>query len=230
MFMGFLLALPGSAFSAGPKTINSCTTISERGIYVLAADLTSTGTCIKIRASDVYLALMGHIISGTSGSAAGTSAIEVVAVTNVTIVGPGGVRNFGSGVNFEGVHASRVSNVTSAGNFMGFNVNADFVTPNPANLSQHNNFVGNVSVGNNQHGFSLNGASNNTFVENNASGNGSIGIYVYAGTGNLIEYNTAISNDSLSNGSFDLDDNNPNCDSDTWANNTFLTANQTCID
>lgn len=49
----------------GPTEIDSCTTITEPGSYVLAADLESeNGTCVEIEADDVVLDGNGHAISG----------------------------------------------------------------------------------------------------------------------------------------------------------------------
>ncbi len=58
-----------------------------------------------------------------------------------------------------------------------------------------------------------------------ASGNGIAGIRLLAGsTGNNVKDNTAQSNNST-----DLVDNNANCDNNTWADNIFNTASQSCI-
>jgi len=58
-----------------------------------------------------------------------------------------------------------------------------------------------------------------------ATGNGIAGIRLLAGsTGNNVKDNTAQSNNST-----DLVDNNANCDNNTWADNIFNTASQSCI-
>ncbi|WP_226012298.1 right-handed parallel beta-helix repeat-containing protein [Halomicrobium salinisoli] len=49
----------------GPTEIDSCTTITEPGSYVLSADLESeNGTCIEVEADDVVLDGNGHAIAG----------------------------------------------------------------------------------------------------------------------------------------------------------------------
>ena len=55
-----------AAQTAGePTRIDSCTTITEPGRYVLTQDIeNATGTCIDIRASDVVLDGNGHTIGG----------------------------------------------------------------------------------------------------------------------------------------------------------------------
>ncbi|MFC4548717.1 MULTISPECIES: Hvo_1808 family surface protein [Halorussus] len=55
-----------TAAAAAPTEITSCTTISEPGRYVLAADLQNrdANTCIRIRASDVVLDGNGHVVDG----------------------------------------------------------------------------------------------------------------------------------------------------------------------
>ena len=66
---------------------------------------------------------------------------------------------------------------------------------------------------------------NATIQSSDASNNTFNGIQVNTGaTSNLIMSNTA-----FGNGSFDLEDNNPACDANTWKSNHFGTANQTCI-
>jgi parallel beta-helix repeat protein len=67
-------------------------------------------------------------------------------------------------------------------------------------------------------------SSKNTVKANSADGN-SFGIaVVFGATGNTIA-----SNEALGNTVFDLFDGNPACDSNSWTNNRFATADQTCI-
>src|SRR5262249_9879245 len=164
---------------------------------------TSTGTCITISASNVSLDLNGHSITGPSGGGDGTSGITSAGQTKLTIKGAGVISNFGRGVDFEGVDGSEVRGVTVSGNFFGFVVNRDFVTPNLSNLSEGNLFRFNTATGNAQHGFTINGGSNNSFLNNVASNNGAAGILLAVGTGNQFRFNTAQGNAG------DLADNNP---------------------
>jgi parallel beta-helix repeat protein len=67
-------------------------------------------------------------------------------------------------------------------------------------------------------------SNSNTVKSNTADGN-LVGIALLSGaTGN-----TVASNEALGNTLFDLFDGNPACDSNTWTNNRFVTANQSCI-
>ncbi|MGA2717315.1 MAG: right-handed parallel beta-helix repeat-containing protein [Bryobacteraceae bacterium] len=105
-------------------------------------------------------------------------------------------------------------------------------------------------------GIGLGGASNaNTVNNNTASGNGpqsvvpaiAAGILIGgAGNGNRVYGNTTdgnifagiqvkstgnsiFGNSSVGNGAYDLEDDNPACDSNLWGGNNFFTANQACI-
>jgi parallel beta-helix repeat protein len=142
--------------------------------------------------------------------------------------------------------------VTSTGNKFGFTVNAAFGANNPSLRSVHNKFNGNTAAGNAGHGFTLNGADQNTFRGNEASGNGLIpqgsGLLLFDATGNIVEGNTfdqntgagvlAVApsgpnntirgNTAQGNETFDLEDDNPGC-ANIWQGNTFDTASQSCI-
>lgn len=91
---------------------------------------------------------------------------------------------------------------------------------------------GNQVKGNTTNGNGLNGilsgggvSTGHSIKDNTASGNGLSGIRLLAGsTGNSVKGNTAQSNNST-----DLVDNNANCDNNTWADNIFNTASQSCI-
>lgn len=68
------------------------------------------------------------------------------------------------------------------------------------------------------------GATGNEIKENKANNNGIVGIGVY-GTDNEIEENEA-----NGNGTYDLYDDNPDCDYNEWDDNDFNTAYPECID
>jgi len=248
LLAGFLLGLPSTSQAAPPVSINSCTTISTHGHYELVADLTSSGTCIKITASHVKLKLNGHTITGPSAATVNSSGIQLVAISHVDIEGPGVITNFGIAVDFEGADFSEVKDVTASGNLFGFNFNRDFVTPNLDDFSNKNVFRGNTSTGNTIAGFTLNGASNNHLINNVGSNNTGNGIFIENGTENQLKENTtngngvagiAIAVDSTgnsvrgntaqSNSFVDLSDDNPSCDNNVWMSNVFNTSSQACI-
>jgi parallel beta-helix repeat protein len=67
---------------------------------------------------------------------------------------------------------------------------------------------------------------NNLIMSNQADANSLRGIVVFPGSGgHVIESNTA-----RGNGLFDLEDDNPDCDANTWRHNNFERASQACID
>jgi parallel beta-helix repeat protein len=70
------------------------------------------------------------------------------------------------------------------------------------------------------------GAHDNLVKSNTVENNGAEGIEVDVGA----TYNTIDHNTSLGNGDDDLEDENFNCDANTWKSNTFGTKNQPCID
>ena len=106
-------------------SINSCTTISTPGQYVLANDITNTGasTCIRITASDVVLDGAGYTIDGIDG--AGTRGVHVyeepteqepgITLTNVTVTNLG-VSDWGEGVRFDRVSNGVVDEVEAWSN------------------------------------------------------------------------------------------------------------------
>jgi len=258
-----LLFAAQSARAADPTPVTTCgTVISTPGDYQLANDLVNCPQDgIDIVSSNVHLILNGHQISGSGGAAQGnvlTYGIAVgigvpTGVSNVKINGPGTISNFGQGgVGFEGVSSSSVVGVTSTGNKFGFNVNAAFGAGNPSLRSTGNKFNGNTATANAGHGFTLNGADQNTFRGNDSSGNGSVfgaeGFLLFDATGNVVEGNTfdqnsedgvkAVAgiginntirgNSAQGNSSFDLEDDNGGC-ANVWQGNTFGSANQPCI-
>lgn len=251
----------GRALAAAPTAVTTCgTVINTPGSYQLANDLVNCpGDGIDIVSSNVTLILNGHQISGSdNGQELNTYGIAVgigvaTGVSEVQIKGPATVSNFGQGgLGFEGVSFSSVVGVTSTGNKFGFTVNAAFGANNPSLRSVHNKFNGNTAAGNAGHGFTLNGADQNTFRGNEASGNGLIpqgsGLLLFDATGNIVEGNTfdqntgagvlAVApsgpnntirgNTAQGNETFDLEDDNPGC-ANIWQGNTFDTASQSCI-
>ena len=68
------------------------------------------------------------------------------------------------------------------------------------------------------------GATNTSIQASDASNNRLIGIWLLSGATS----NRIMSNKALGNGS-DLEDDNPDCDANTWKSNQFSSANQPCI-
>jgi hypothetical protein len=66
----------------------------------------------------------------------------------------------------------------------------------------------------------------------NAPENSGVGVWIkYNASGNFIADNCLHLQSAPSTNRLDLEDNNvnPNCDNDTWFNDTFSTANLSCI-
>ena len=114
-----ILAADGAGASDGPVPVDSCTTISTPGEYVLTSDIEydgGDGLCLRITSSDVSLNGNGHELSAPADSVVRNSAVLVanrtaslsnVSVSNLT------VRNWGEDkVAFYGVTGGEIRNVT----------------------------------------------------------------------------------------------------------------------
>ena len=90
-----------------------------------------------------------------------------------------------------------------------------------SNTIQHNEIKGNAADG-----IILRfGANNNTLMHNDIGPNGGSGIAVGIGSlGNTLKHNDA-SGDAV----FDMSDGNASCGTNSWTKNSFVTANQVCI-
>lgn len=82
---GTSLFAAGPANAQSPTTIDSCTTITEPGTYVLTQDVTNSSetVCIDVQASDVVIDGDGHTIDGIDGSE--TTAVSIESQSNVTV-------------------------------------------------------------------------------------------------------------------------------------------------
>lgn len=105
--------------AAAPTPINSCTTITSSGSYVLTANLTTNATnCVEIRASNVSFDGGGHYVEST---AFGDSAVVANAsgpLVNVTVVGLE-VRNWDRAVRFVEVVGGEIRHVEANTNAVG---------------------------------------------------------------------------------------------------------------
>jgi hypothetical protein len=219
------------------------------------------------------LNLNGHTITN-AGSCFGSSGIHVegtplIPLTQVHILGPGTIDNFGEGFLAENSAGSFVKFVTvisqcpSGGGFLIQSSSSQWklqgnVAATPSfgivlRFSDDNDLVGN-DVNN---GMLFIGSNNNTVVNNTANNGFGSGIAlggfspgagfvpssnneIHANTTNNNSFsgiksgfgstgNNITGNNSFGNIMFDMDDENPNCDSNKWKGNHFNTANQSCI-
>jgi parallel beta-helix repeat protein len=243
---------PDSHMNNGPMSMSDMRTAA---VTMFSSDPPSTNDGIDIVSDHIDLSLNGHTISG--GFNAGAFGITVafgVAAGNshVHITGPGTITGWGAAVVFFQVSHSSLSDVTATDNFIDFalvdgSVNGGCAQPCPPTKNDFQGNTGNTSQPTffSMAGFFLLGANDNTVRDNNIS-NAVDGIVVLAGTGNDVRANAAtvnflgigvalgatdndITHNTAQNNGLDLDDENPNCDSNTWKHNTFGTANQPCI-
>ena len=124
--------------------------------------------------------------------------------------------NFENGFYLLGNYNVLSTNTTQDNTTEGIDVNAD-----------NNQLTSNMVSNNVQDGIKLgSGASGNLVKSNDVENNGARGIIVRGGaTKNSLDHNTALGN----NVTYDLEDDNSRCDSNTWSSNTFGTASQPCI-
>jgi hypothetical protein len=88
--------VPGPGAQAAPTAITTCQTISESGSYVLANNISTTGDCLMITASDVTIDLAGFHIASRG------TAIEASINTNSIAVRNGSISVSGFGVSLPG--------------------------------------------------------------------------------------------------------------------------------
>ncbi|PSP89304.1 hypothetical protein BRC90_05380 [Halobacteriales archaeon QS_4_69_34] len=152
--VGFVVATAAPAAGA-PTQINSCTTITQPGEYVLTADITNANAdpCINIRASDVVFDGQGHTVGGTgSGVGIGNDRgpLSNVSVTDVI------VRDWQSGVEYFSTTDSAVTGVTATENTNGVLVSTS---------SHRITLANNNATGNNGNGIRV-ASSNNMLINN----------------------------------------------------------------
>lgn len=163
---------------------------------------------------------------------------NVVSDNNLGFTGLDGIRIEGPGAN-----ANLVLGNTVAGNTLdGIAIFADQGT---GNYNTGNVIDGNTVLSN---GFGLLAArpgdgihlflraNSNTIRNNDVRDNAGSGIFLQyntnlstGATNNVITGNTALGNARASSVRADLEDQNANCDNNTWSGNVFGTANQPCV-
>ncbi|WP_255191394.1 right-handed parallel beta-helix repeat-containing protein [Natronobeatus ordinarius] len=173
--------------------ITECTVIDEPGEYELTTDINATETCIEITADDVHFDGNNHTVSGDdSGSGVLVTGVEGVTVTNVTVEG------WYTGVAFDGVEDSAVTNSTAVANGeYGFLFEDSSNNDVYGNQASENAFEGEFRTRGNDLYFDE-GSDHNDVRDNVAVGNleqglatDERGIYVRDGEGNTLEHNTA---------------------------------------
>ena len=128
--------------------------------------------------------------------------------------------NGGNGVELAG-HGNVVSKNVVEHNLEGIHVDAN-----------NNQITGNTVSENTWDGINLGfGATDNLVKSNTVDNNGADGIDLdFGATHNTVDHNTAVGNGVFLLGAFDLEDDNLDCDDNTWKSNTFDTKGSLCID
>lgn len=179
---------PGVVEPAPLTEIDSCTTISEPGRYVLTADIVDDkGThlserCIHIKADDVVLDGAGHRVDGRGVS--GTVGVYVSSsepLTNVSVTRLT-VSDWDWGVHYEGVSGGEVRAVTA--NYNGAGVSL---------TETRSVTVADNEVSNNAIGIYLLDSADNTIRHNAVSAN-HLGVDCEGSDGNTLAANTIGSN------------------------------------
>lgn len=264
--LGIAFLIVPSMLLAGETPISTCgTVITKSGIYALNADLNCSGDGVDIEANNVELLLQSHTISGP-GINSGNSGVSAggQVFNSVTILGPGTITNFSTGVLFNGTNGGGLIGVNLTGNtesvFVGSSTNLTpatslLIAQNTCNGTgggyaldlagiEKSTIVGN-NCSNNYVGILLAG-SNNTLAGNTSSYNPGYGIQLLSGTGNTLRGNQFNSNQingiytnasgnqfignlAQNNGAFDINENIAGCAGDTYRNDAFVIANQSCV-
>jgi parallel beta-helix repeat protein len=154
----------------------------------------------------------------------------------------GTIQNFGLGIRND-FNSAIITGILFTNNGLGIRIGGF-----------NNSVLGNKVLGNQGNGIQLRLADNAVIKDNVIDNNEGVGIIAESSNVNVIQSNqvdhngssgivlSVNSNDNViqkntvqTNGKqstppgFDLEDDNPSCDNNTWKNNTFGSANQTCI-
>lgn len=208
---------------SGTATSGTCNT--SYGIYVMGTSLLPL-TMVRVIGS-------GTISNFVIGFRADNSAGSFVKFTTVTGQCPFfsrgfSIQNSSSQWKLEGnvVRGTPSSfgiylNTTTDNDLVRNDVNDSIVL-----VDSSNNTIVNNTVSDGGEGIAVGvfGGGNNNEIHANTTNNNANGLHLVAGSGNNVTGNT-----SLNNRAYDMQDNNPNCDSNKWEGNKFNTANQPCI-
>lgn len=237
--MLILMLVAGWAPAAHAGSIACGTTLSN-GSFTLDSDLTSNSDVCLTLVGPVTLEMAGHTIACNPG-------LPFTNFTAIRVLGVGAsVRNgkvtrcqVGMQVGQIGVHVvgkHSINGVQSFNNCDGMQLNSSknqlFFSNISGNLCQgvyiggeSNDLVSNQANHNASEGFTVD-ANSNVLLLNIATGNADDGVDVTEDA----HSNVLIGNAASGNGFLDLDDENPNCDSNSWFGNASVTRSPaSCI-
>lgn len=212
------LLAAGSADAQSRTPIDSCTTITEPGTYVLTEDVTNStaAVCIDVQASDVVIDGDGHTLDGVDG--AQTTAVAIESQSNVTVENLV-LTEWRIGTELASTTDSTVSNVVVTDTVLGVvlyesdantmrNVTVtDTVHGVSLRLSQHNHLTDIVSS-DNTNGILLDTETTDTRLRNvSTADNTNTGVQLTNGATNNSLTNVTASNNTHGISLTDSDDN-----------------------
>jgi hypothetical protein len=163
----------GAVAEAAPRGVNSCTTISNPGSYIMTRSINATaqvGDCIIIDSSYVTLEMNGHVIAGPGfvGGIISGHGIFVNGTTTNVEVRNGAITGFTSGVVFDvGSRAAVVEKIRATEN-EGVGVYV---------RSVGSRIIGNITTDNGTDGINFAGGGGGALVRDNVThSNGENGI------------------------------------------------------
>jgi len=207
-FVSVILILVSAGGVGAVTGVNSCSTLSTPGVYVLNQDLTSSNTCITIESSGVIFDGAGYSITGSGSSNYGIyvyksgTTLTNVTVRNVVVTGwsYGILYYYAENGNIRDTNASNNNDV---GIYLGYSIYNNLTNNTASNnnygiylySSSSNNITGNTATNNNLEGIGLYLSGSNNINGNTVSGNSKIrsisygGIALLESTGNTITGN-----------------------------------------
>jgi hypothetical protein len=108
LLIGGFCGLAGAA-----QAVSSCQTLSAPGNYFLTQNLTATGDCLVIAASNVAIDLKGKTITG-NGSNSGIT--DDGGDRDYAIIANGKIRGFDTGINLHSSGSAIISNINASNN------------------------------------------------------------------------------------------------------------------
>lgn len=255
--VAFLVGAPAilgarSVHAVGVNRVTSCgTVITNPGSYALANNIgPCTGDGIDIDSGGVTLDLQGFTIAGpgvpTTSAGVAVPGPGTVSVTITSSTGTAKVMHFGTGINVSGASSWDVvvSNLDASQNGDGVDIvaapKAPVVRNVTANSERGNGILVSLASGaviaNNHAASDTTGinvqSSLGTQVTGNVVSGNSFGIVnspVMVSVVSAGEGTTAVGNVARKNSVFDIDELAANCVADVWLDNSFTTANQSCV-
>jgi parallel beta-helix repeat protein len=213
---------------AGTATAGTCN--FNFGIFVF-----TSGPALLTNVTVLGSGTISNFFAGFVGENSANSSVKFVTVTancpfhsyGLAILSPGGqwklqgnvVRE--PGENSTGILLLQVNNnalvQNDVNNSLSLQDSSDnTVVNNTASDNSGGIFLGTITLGSNNNQIHANTTSNNV---------GGVGLTIAVGSGG----NNISGNRSFNNTPFDMEDDNPNCGTNTWQGNRFTIASQSCI-